>query len=94
MKFGAPYFLGKGFAVEVFCPELLHWRRQVLQLPIDFTAQDRQKKRLHITIQNKVEPELAKSEFLNFRETWTEFDGSVVQFDFWDYLNGPWAALP
>jgi hypothetical protein len=90
---GNPFFLGFGFAIEVRCPELDSWRKQVLELPFDFTPQDQRHKKLHVTIQNKVESSLAKEDFKRFSLSWGATQGTIEGLDFWRYLNGPWESM-
>ena len=94
LTFGKPIFLGKGVAIEIVCPPLVELRQRLSNEFADYlTAQDRQKLRPHITIQNKVEPEIAKKLFAETSATWQTFDSFGAGLQLWQYLNGPWRLI-
>ena len=86
--------LGRGVAYQLHSPDLLDMR---MELAARFhgllVAQDQQTPRLHITIQNKVEPAVAK-ELLTMLEA--EFEprpfiihGLAIDY----YMGGPWQRI-
>jgi 2'-5' RNA ligase len=86
--------LGRGVAYRLAAPELsaLHTR---LSAEFDpwLTPQDRQRLSAHVTVQNKVEPAVARA--LRDRLA-TEFVPSEVPargLGLWRYLGGPWEPL-
>ncbi|MBC7798650.1 MAG: 2'-5' RNA ligase family protein [Pyrinomonadaceae bacterium] len=85
-------FLGKGTAIELICPRLVQLRGQLSNYWRDFLGeQDSRKIKLHVTIQNKVEPETAKQTFAELSETFKPFDGRGEGVLFWRYLQtGRW----
>ena len=88
------FSLGRGVAYRLEAEECrrLHrglqdrWREQL-------TRQDAQPLRLHITVQNKVEPAVAKATLerlrTGFRPTTTRAEG----LELWRYDGGPWTVL-
>lgn len=93
VNFPSARFLGKGTAIEIESPELIdlhkklaaHWR-DVL------TAQDKQKFKPHITIQNKVAPVEAKILFEEIKNNWKPKQGKLVGLQLWHYRGGPWES--
>lgn len=91
MRFPALRFLGKGTAAEIESAELVRLRAMLADAWADWlTAQDKQKFKPHITIQNKVAPDEAKRLFETLRSDWQSRTGSVVGLQLWHYLGGPW----
>lgn len=84
-------FLGRGVAANIDSPLLVRLRKQ---LATDWapwlTTQDRQGYRPHITIQNKVAPEVARSLYNRLAPTWTPFTAQGEALLLWRYLGGPW----
>ena len=83
--------LGKGVAYTLRSAELerMHERlaeafREVL------TAQDRQRIRPHIVVQNKVSPEAAKRLLGELERGFTARVAMGTGLDLWHYLGGPW----
>lgn len=93
IEFGEPFFIGKGFAVKARCLELCNWRQSLLNSGLAFTAQDLALRQLHVTIQNKVDPVKAKSDFEKFKQVWTPITSRVIGIETWNYENGPWRHL-
>lgn len=90
IEFQESFFMGHGFGIRTKCDELSRWKKNCLNHPWEFTSQDRNNSRLHVTIQNKVSPEQAREDFRNFSGTWKPFAGSISGIDVWIYRNGPW----
>ncbi len=91
LRFPEWRFLGKGAAIEVESAELNRLRDELKNKWNEWlTAQDRQKFKPHITVQNKVAPETARSLFDELSADWSARDGAGVGIELWHYLNGPW----
>lgn len=87
-------FLGRGVAYRVECPELLAMREELAaDLHGLLTLQDQAKPRLHITVQNKVEPAVAKALFAElsagFEPRPLEISGLAAHY----YRGGPWEPI-
>jgi 2'-5' RNA ligase superfamily len=86
--------LGRGVAYRLAAPEaeLLHrhlqdrWRAHL-------TRQDAQPFRLHVTVQNKVEPHIAKATLDRLRSTFQPETTRAVGLELWRYDGGPWTLL-
>ena len=91
LSFPTLRFLGKGTAVEIESAELIRLRST---LAADWerwlTAQDKQKFKPHITIQNKVAPDEARKLYEELRANWQPRTGNAVGLQLWRYLGGPW----
>jgi 2'-5' RNA ligase len=84
--------LGRGVAVNAEAAELIKIRgRLAAEFEPWLTPQDRQKFQPHITIQNKVEPAVAKELFELMTGIFEPFNGRVEGFQVWHYLGGPWS---
>lgn len=83
--------LGYGVAYKIKSQELLdlHQYLQTQWEPF-LKAQDKQKLRPHITIQNKVTPEVARETEKELKETFSPFQIKGTGFSLWEYLGGPW----
>ena len=84
--------LGRGVAFRVASPDLIALREHIAdRFANDLTPQDQGRPRLHITVQNKVEPAVAKALHdalaLDFRARALAITGIAV----WHYLGGPWS---
>jgi 2'-5' RNA ligase len=84
-------FLGKGVALECSSSFLNQLQQDLAQSWTDWlTAQDRQKYRPHITIQNKVLPEQARQLYEQMKQTWHSFNGWGEGLLLWYYRGGSW----
>ena len=84
--------LGKGVAFVVDCPRLASLRASLAQLwQNELTAQDRQTPRLHITVQNKVTPEAARTLLHALNRDFQPRRLQIEGLDLWRYLGGPWS---
>ncbi len=91
IEFTQPYFMGFGTAIEARSPELSQLRTQIKNQVSDvLTRQDHQLKKFHVTIQNKVPADQAKTFFHDFKNQWTPFSGEIVGLLIHEYLDGPW----
>jgi hypothetical protein len=57
------------------------------------TPQDRQKPRLHVTVQNKVAPEIARRLLQDLEAGFAPYPVTAVALRLWSYEGGPWALL-
>ena len=87
-------FLGQGVAYKVGSEALeqLHQELQQRWWPW-LTPQDRQKRRPHVTIQNKVRPEVAKALYEELAAGFEPFETTGTGLQLWAYRNGPWEWL-
>jgi len=84
-------FMGRGVAVELDCPPLIklknnltkHWHAWL-------SAQDRQGFRPHVTIQNKVAPEEARSLYNHLAGNWQPLEGRGEGLMLWYYMGRNW----
>ena len=83
--------LGNGTAFQIISPELPILHLKLQQKWINFlTSQDRQKRRFHVTIQNKVEPQDAKNLKREMDKDFKPFSFTIHGIQLWRYLDGPW----
>jgi 2'-5' RNA ligase len=91
LQFAKPRFLGKGVAIEVESAPLVALRHQLSDAFKDFLSpQDAQTIRPHVTIQNKVTPEVARDLFEKTSAEWEPWSGRGEGLLLWRYLGGPW----
>lgn len=86
--------LGNGTAFKIISPELpsLHQKLQKKWFA-SLSTQDRQKRNFHITIQNKVDYQLAKGLQAELMPDFEPFSFQVLGIKLWRYHNGPWEYL-
>ncbi len=90
----APFPLGRGVGFRLQAPGLLSLRAELAQDWADWlTAQDRQGYRPHVTVQNKVTPEVARQTLQRLQQGFVPFGTHGVALRLWRYLGGPWEAL-
>lgn len=93
LRFAGLRFLGRGVAHVVESPGLLALRAS---LAAGFApwlgAQDRQGWRPHVTIQNKVAPEVARATLRDFEARFAPWEARGEALLLWRYLGGPWEA--
>lgn len=83
--------LGKGVAVLVDAPELVTLRNRLARdWSAWLTPQDRQGYRPHVTVQNKVTPEVAKALHAELTAAWVPVTGTGDGLRLWRYAGGPW----
>lgn len=86
--------LGRGVAMNIESPGLAGVRDRIARRWRDeLSAQDRQPFRPHVTVQNKVEPDTARSLLEELKAGPFPRTGSAVALQLWEYLGGPWALL-
>ncbi len=84
-------FLGRGVAYELSSPELLSLRKELAVWWGSWLgAQDRQGFRPHVTVQNKVSPEEARTLNEQLRASFSPFEVGGEGLSLWRYLGGPW----
>ena len=84
-------FLGRGVAINLGSDDVLRLRGELARAWQPWlTPQDRQTFRPHITVQNKVDPAVARGLYEHLRQTWTPLSGTAVGLDLWRYRGGPW----
>lgn len=94
LRFPALRFLGRGTAIEVESAELNRLRGELKNKWDEWlNAQDRQKFKPHVTVQNKVAPDAAHRLFDELSADWTARSGAGVGVELWRYLNGPWQPV-
>jgi 2'-5' RNA ligase len=86
-----PYLLGRGVAYRLASEEaeLLHHGLQERWRP-HLTRQDAQPFRPHVTVQNKVEPEVARATLERLRMGFRPETTQAVGLELWRYDGGPW----
>ena len=93
LSFPSVRFLGRGTAIEIESPELIVLRKEIADRWRDvLTDQDKQKFNPHITIQNKVAPDVAKIIFEQMKNDWEPKKGTVDGLYLWHYRGGPWES--
>jgi 2'-5' RNA ligase len=87
-------FLGQGVAYALESPviDALH-RRLQQHWQGSLTAQDMQRRRPHVTIQNKVVPATARALFEQLQSQFTPFEATGTGLRLWAYRGGPWELL-
>lgn len=86
--------LGRAAAYAVDSPDLAR-RHDGLQRAwwSHLTRQDQQRLRAHVTLQNKVEPAVARATVEALRAGFSPSDVEAPGFDLWRYDGGPWTHL-
>lgn len=86
--------LGRGVAYRLATEEAqrLHRRLQD-RWRSHLTRQDAQPLRPHVTVQNKVEPEVAKATLDRLRRAFQPETTRAVGLELWRYDDGPWTPL-
>jgi 2'-5' RNA ligase len=84
-------FLGRGVAFVLDSARLHQVRAHLRQLWAPrLTPQDRQPWRPHVTIQNKVEPAVAKALHAELASAFVPYMITATGLTLWRYRNGPW----
>jgi hypothetical protein len=87
-------FLGRGVAYDLASPDLgavraalaAAWRSWL-------TPQDRQAHRPHVTVQNKVPPDVARALHARLSAAFEPGPVTARGLGLWRYLGGPWEPL-
>lgn len=86
--------LGRGAAYRLAAPALAAVHRTLQRSWwASLTAQDRQGFRAHVTVQNKVTPEVAKRTVQRLRADFVPFDVTALGVAVWRYVGGPWEPV-
>lgn len=89
--FDAPILLGAGVAIGIRSPELWKLRTAArATMGGEFSRQDAQAWRPHVTVQNKVLPDTAKALHRDLTHAFESHAGAVTASLIWEYLGGPW----
>lgn len=89
-----PWSLGRGVAYRLASPSLEVLRSGLAEaFAPHLTRQDAAPWRPHITVQNKVEPEVAKQLLQELQHDFEPFDVVAEGLLVWRYLGGPWELL-
>ena len=94
-----PRTLGRGVAFPLASPDLLAlcarladaWSAQ--PWAGELTRQDRERFRPHVTVQNKVTPEVARETLERLRQGFVPWPTEGTALLLWRYLGGPWEAM-
>ena len=85
------FFLGRGVALKLHCPGLLAIRAQIAErFEHHLIPQDRATPRLHITVQNKVDPAHARATLELLRAQISPRPLAIAALMLWSYRGGPW----
>jgi len=83
--------LGRGVAYRIESTELLRFRQSIAACFADrLTSQDRSKREFHVTVQNKVEPLVARQLLEELQTDFEPFGLIIEGVRLWRYLGGPW----
>lgn len=86
--------LGRGVAYQVDSPELARIRERLADhFEGMLTPQDQASWRAHITVQNKVEPKVAKALLAELEASFTPRPLQIAGLASWWYRGGPWEPL-
>jgi hypothetical protein len=89
-----PRLLGRGVALDVGAPELDRLHRRLRQsFGPWLTRQDAQRLRAHVTVQNKVEPAVARALRDELAAAPLPTAATARGLGLWRYLGGPWEPL-
>ena len=85
--------LGRGAALRAECPGLAELRKDLAAGWQDWlTPQDRQPHRPHVTVQNKVDPKVARQTLAELSAL-PAVGGTARGLALWRYLGGPWEEI-
>lgn len=91
LTFAGYRLMGRGVCLKVESPDLMALRKTLAAgFDDQLTPQDRQGFGPHVTIQNKVAPDVARTLRNTLAEGFTPFDGVGEGLLLWRYLGGPW----
>ncbi|MET0220860.1 MAG: 2'-5' RNA ligase family protein [Tardiphaga sp.] len=91
LHFDGPVFLGAGVAIRVRSQGLDGLRQDVRSRMADaLSRQDAQTWKSHVTVQNKVTPDVARTLYRTLEQDFTARRGHAAALLVWEYLGGPW----
>ncbi|VXA93204.1 2'-5' RNA ligase family protein [Nocardioides sp. AX2bis] len=86
--------LGKGAAYRLDSPELVTLHADLQRSWWDdLTKQDRQPLRPHVTVQNKVDADVARATVDRLRADFAPFTATAEALAVWRYVGGPWEPV-
>ena len=86
--------IGRGVAYKLECIALKQLHKQLQQQWQPWLIpQDRQALWPHVTIQNKVAPEVARQLLQELKTSFAPFEIQGIGLRLWKYLGGPWEAV-
>lgn len=89
-----PIPLGRGVAIAIDAPGLRAVRDDLVRRWETWLGpQDRQIHRPHVTVQNKVEPDVARALHAELGRTFVPFPATGTGLSLWRYLGGPWEPV-
>lgn len=89
-----PYSLGRGVALRVTSAVLAGVHAELASRWAPWlTRQDSQPFRPHVTVQNKVAPEVARATQAELSASLTGWSGTGAGIALWRYEGGPWSAV-
>jgi 2'-5' RNA ligase len=84
-------FLGRGVAYDLAAAELTELRASLAaRFAASLTRQDRQWSRPHVTVQNKVDPTVARALHADLSAAFEPGSVTARGLGLWRYLGGPW----
>jgi len=94
LRVASPFLMGRGVAYRVEGAALLAVHAQLVSRWRPWlTEQDSQPLRPHVTVQNKVEPAVARTSFDELRAGFTPFVATGEGLHLWRYRGGPWESV-
>ncbi|GAB3840723.1 2'-5' RNA ligase family protein [Kribbella italica] len=94
VAFSHSRFLGRGVAVDVRSPYLDGLHRKLARRWWNWLIpQDQQPFRPHITVQNKVNPAIARQLHIQLNRTQHWPTALATGWSVWNYLGGPWTLF-
>lgn len=86
--------LGGGAAVDLDCEAGVALQQRLRNVWRDFLSRsDDRKRKLHVTVQNKVDRETAHRTQNTLRADFEPFDGYLDRLILWHYRGGPWERI-
>ncbi len=86
--------LGRGVAYTLSSPNLLRLHAQLAVAFADvLIPQDRQRFQPHVVVQNKVDPQAAKTTLESLSLGFEPWEAKALGLLWWEYLGGPWKLL-
>ncbi|MBB5986098.1 2'-5' RNA ligase family protein [Sphingobium lignivorans] len=93
-RIGTPYALDGGVAIVLESPDLLDLHAHLrARFDHHLTPQDDHPPRLHITIQNKVAPDVARATLALLRQTVRPRPVRIAALACWHYRDGRWDLI-
>ncbi len=89
-----PRLIGRGVAFPLAAPDLVALRARLASTwSAELSRQDRERFRPHVTVQNKVTPELARETLRRLQHGFVPWSTEGTALLLWRYLGGPWEAV-